>query len=490
MKPGQGSHGHGHGHGHGHAHPPKPPSHREEPGTGPSKAAGRKRTAFLRGLDPFKVGVGLALGLGLTLGLTAWGVQTHRAKLADRHARLDETLRALATALKAHPDPPFRPTLAYLARLRDLAATRSALGHLDPGEGHPDADRQTLLEGELAEILGDLDRLRAAGRDPRVLKDLRRAYGTALADLGALRQRSSLEPPAWEAELARACAAEGLPPSALQDPGPRLDRVDALAQELEELLGQALMEAKVLEQPGLEVVSFLPVPDRTILSAGGWQASGVGHDGRDPGRMITFSLEGTSLVHRLLNAGTWASLAKVGPGPQGGRRYSVDAACLRITEQGARRATRVIELAQALAQAWKAANPLAPAPTFTAVPRKTFEDIYTDVEPDAALGTPDGKPDLDHWPTAGELATVKAAFGPGEDLVLLRHTVAKVPHLWVLAREGVTYTSGGDGPADRLALLPGGLMLRLAEVEVPAVVGTQAFTVVHVLGRPRVVKRP
>ncbi len=486
MKPGQGSHGHGHGH----AHPPKAPSHPEAPEAPAPKAARRRLPAFLRGLDPFKVGVGLALGLGLTLGLTAWVVQTRRANVAHRHARLDQTLKALATTLKAHPDPPFRPTPAYLARLQDLASLRSALGHLDPGEGHPDADRQSILESELAEVHGDLERLRASARDPRILDALRSAYASARADLAALKKASALDPPAWDAELARACAAEGLAPSLLQASDARLDRVEATARELEEVLGLALMEAKVLEQPGLEVVSFLPMSDRTVVSAGGWQASGLGHDGREPGRMVAFALEGTSLVHRLLNIGTWASLAKVESGPQGNRRYSVDAACLRITEQGTRRAQRVIELAQALATSWTEANPLAPAPTFTPVPRKTFEDIYTDVEADAALGTPDGKPDLDHWPTAGELATVKAAFGPREDLVLLRHTVAKVPHLWILAREGVTYTSGGDGPADRLALLPGGLMLRLGEVEVPAVVGTQAFAVVQVLGRPRVVKRP
>lgn len=488
MKPGQGSHGHGHGHGE--AHPPKAPSHREEPETPPTKAAPPKLTRFLRGLDPFRVGVGLALGLGLSLGLTAWAVQARRAKVARRHARLDQTLHALAAAMKQHPDPPFRPTPAYLDRLRDLATTRSALGHLDPGEGHPDADRQSILESELAQIHGDLNRLKPTVRDPRVLPDLRRAYESTLADLGALKQASGLAPLAWEVELARACAVEGLLPSALSDPTNRLNRVETLAQELEDLLGQALMEAKVLEEPGLEVVSFLPVPDRTVLTAGGWQATGLGHDGREPGRMIPFALEGTSLVHRLLNAGTWTSLARVEATPPAGRRYGVDAACLRISEQGTRHAQRVMELAQALARAWGEANPLAPTLAFKPIPRKAFEDIYTDVEADAALGTPDGKPDLDHWPIAGDLATLKAAFGPGEDLVLLRHTVGQAPHLWILAREGVTYTSGGDGPADRLALLPGGLMLRLAEVEVPAMVGTQAFTVVRVMGRPRVLKRP
>lgn len=486
MKPGQDAHGQGHGQG----STSKPTRPRDEAEAPPAKPAPSRLRGWLKRVDPFKAGVGLAFGLGLTLGLTAWGVQASRTRTAARHARLDQTLQALATALKAHPEPPFRPTAPYLELLRELTATRSALGQLDPGEGHPDADRQSFLEGELAERLQALEGLRGAVRDPRILADLRRAFAAAAENLAALRKASSLEAAAWEAEVARACAAEGLPPQVLQGAGARLDRVAAACQALEEALGLALLDARILSEPGLEVVSFLPQPDRTQVGAAGWTATGLGHDGRDPGRKVAFALEGSSLVHRLLNAGTWASLARVETGPQGSRRYAVDGACLWVTDQGAEDALGALKAAQALAAAWREANPLGTAPAFTPAPRKTFEDIYTDVEPDPALGTPDGRPDVDHWPTQGEVATLKGAFGPQEDLVLIRHRVGDTPHLWVLAREGVTYTSGGDTPLDRIALLPGGLRLRLEAVEVPAVVGRQSFPVLRVLGRPRVQPRP
>lgn len=437
----------------------------------------------------FWVGVGLCLALGLGLGLWAWRSQVRARRAVLFQASVNGVAEALAAQLRTRSDLPFQPTRSHLALLGEQARLRRALALLAAGEENPDADRQTQLEGRVAEGMPELARAREAARAGGTLADLRAAYGRAQADLETLHRAGSQPEAAWKAEVAQALARVQLPPETLEQVPERLAKVEAALAALEEALGAALADARLLAEPGLEVVSFLPAPGRTHVIGDGWGATGAGMDGRVPGRTITFALEGRSLVHRLLNAGTWSGLARV-EAHGSSRHYRVDTETDRLTEAAAGEAQRVLEAGRALAAAWRALNPFHAGPPFAPAPRKAFDDLLVDLERDLAFGTPEGLPDPEQWPTEGEIAKVKDGFGPGVDLVLLRFRRGGELRVQVLALEGLAYTSGPTVAADRLLVLPGGVLLALLERGIPAPVGEQAFPRIEVLERPRVQRRP
>lgn len=437
----------------------------------------------------FWAAIGLCLSLGLGLALLAFVAQSREAT-SERKAHLDAELRTLATSLHQHAALPFRPSRTYLQTLTNLARIRLALEWLHSGEGNPDADRQSLLEGELADLMGAYSRERPAAWEEASLEELRRTLDRTTERLNRLRETSGLPEPAWVAELAEACAAVGVLPEVLEDRDARFNRVREATQALEEALGIALLDAQRLRQPGTAVVSFQPDPQRITLIGEGWAATGLGADTRSPGRRVAFTVEGTALVHRLLNVGTWKSLARVDPGPHGQVRYTVDTATHLLEERGAQHARAVPAAARRLEEAWTALNPKAAVLTFAKVPRKAFEDIFVELEPDAGEDTPDGKPDLDLWPTEGELATVKDYFGPKDDLVLLRFLHEGAPRVQVLARAGLPYTNAGLAAEDQWAALPGTTLLRVAPVRIPSGTEFQAFEAIQLIERPRAARRP
>ncbi len=459
-----------------------------EPLPEPAKRANTARS-WMR-VNAFWIGTGLCLFLGLGLAVLAFVVQGREKRGFDRKTQVEAELAALAAALQKHPSPPFRPDRAYLNLLAGLARIRGALAWQGAGEGNPDTDRQNFLEGELADLMRAYGQGRPAARDEAALAELRAAFRRAAAELERVRQASGLQDPHWIEELTQACAAVGLHPSVLVGFEARLGRVEEASQRLEEALGIALLDAQRLQRPGFEVVSFLPDAKRTTVAGGGWEASGFGQDARVPGRIVAFSMEGAALVHRLLNAGTWRSLARVDRTPHGQFRYTVDTATYQLSEHGSRHAEEALAAARALEGAWSALNPKASGLAFARVERKAFDDIFVELEPDAEAGTPDGKPDLDLWPTEGEIATVKDYFGPKGDLVVLRFPFAGAVRLQVLAREGLPYTNAGAMDDGQLVVLPGGLWLRPGEVRVPAFAGPQAFKIIQVMGRPRAKQMP
>ncbi len=453
-----------------------------KPVTKPKK--GGRRIPWWKRPWVFWAAIGLCLSLGLGLALLAYVTQSREAT-SDRKAHLEAELRTLATSLQQHAELPFRPSRGYLRTLTSLARTRLALEWLQTGEGDPDADRQSLLEGELADLLRAYTQERPAAREEAALEDLRRALRGAADHLQHLREASGLPEPAWAAELGEACAAAGVPPEVLVDVDAKLNRVREATQTLEEALGIALLDTQRLQQPGYEVVSFQPDPQRITLIGEGWAATGQGTDARTPGRRVAFTVEGTALVHHLLNVGTWTSLARVEKGPHGSVRYVVDTATQHLEARGPEHARAVPAAARGLEAAWKALNPKAALPTFTKVQRKAFEDIFVELEPDAGAGTPDGKPDLDLWPTEGEIATVKDYFGPKDDLVVLRYSLAGEVRLQVLAHAGLPYTLAGAMAEGQLAVLPGATLLWITELRVPAGAETQGYEAVQIMERPR-----
>lgn len=455
----------------------------------PPKAAGRLAQIWKR-VDTFWLGIGLSLALGLGLGLLAFVVQTREHRLTTRKQQVASELAALAEALRTHPSLPFHPDPAYLKLLTDLARTRSTLDSLTASEAPPDADRQAVLESELADLMDAYAKAQATAQAESTLKDLQRAFQRAATELEHLRQASHLPPAAWGGELTEACTAAGLQPAALTGFEARLARVKEAHQHFQEALGIALLDAQQLRQPGYEGVSFVPDPKRTTVIGGGWAATGFGTDGHAPGGVVAFALEGTTLVHRLLNAGTWKSLARVETTSHGQLRYVVDAAMLQRSEHGSDHAEAVLKAARAFEEAWRALNPMAQVPTFTKAPQKTFDDIFVQLESDLNAGTPDGKPDLDLWPSEGEIATVKGYFGDQDDLVLLRFPQGGTTRLQVLAREGFVYTNACALEDGHLVVLPGGVLLRLAEAQVPAAGGPRTFKVIQVLDRPRAKRMP
>ncbi len=432
----------------------------------------------------FWAAIGLCLSVGLGLALLALVTQSREAT-SERKAHLHAELRTLATSLHQHAELPFRPSRKYLQILTDLARIRLALEWLQTGEGDPDADRQSLLEGELADLMEAYSRERPATREEAALEDLRRALGNATDHLQRLREASGLSAPSWAAELAEACAAAGLPPEVLENCDARLDRVRVATQALEEALGTALLDTQRLQQPGYEVVSFQPDPQRITLIGEGWAATGLGTDTRTPGRRVAFTAEGTALVHRFLNGGTWKGLARMEKGPLGSVRYVVDTATHHLEARASQHARAVPAAARRLEAAWRSLNPKAAALTFAKVPRKAFEDIFVELEPDAGTGTPDGKPDLDLWPTEGEIATVKDYFGSKDDLVVLRFQQKAALRVQVLARAGLPYTNAGTAEEGQWAALPGATLLWVADVRVPAGAGYQIYETIQVLERPQ-----
>lgn len=441
-------------------------------------------------VDKFWLGTGLCLFLGLGLGLFAFVVQARQKRVFERHSALETEVAALASGLRKHATLPFRPSQSYLKLLAELAWTRQALGWLATGEGNPDADRQSFLEGELAELLGAYGRERPAARDEAALEALRATFLRATTGLERAQQASGLPAAAWTEELTQAFAAVGLRPEVLADFEARLSAVKAAAQGLEEALGIALLDARLLQRPGCEMVAFRPDPKRITVNGGGWAASGSGEEENLPRRPLSFSLEGTALVHRLLNVGTWRSLAHVATTPQGRIHYTIDSATVRASEQGSRDAEAVPAAARKLERAWKALNPMAVELVFGKAERKTFDDIMVQLEPDLKAGTPDGKPDLDLWPTEGEIASLKNYFGEKDDLVVLRFPHEGGYWLQVLARAGFTYTDAGLMEDGHLIVLPGATLLRLGELRVPAPTAPQAIKAIRMLERPRAEKVP
>ncbi len=477
--------------------PPKPkgkarpvPAEKGDPDAPAAKPTPGRLSRIWKQVDKFWLGIGLSLALGAGLGLFALVVQTRDTRLTHRKQQVATQVGTLAATLRTHAALPFHPDPAYLNVLTDLARTRSALTWLEASEGAPDADRQAILESELAECMGAYAQARKTARCEPALAALQQAFQRSTAELARLREASHLDPMAWERELSEACQAVGLQPSSLLGHEARLKQVKVAAQILEEALGIALLEAQQLRQPGYEMVSFMPDPKRTTVIGGGWAATGFGADGHAPGGTVAFSVEGTSLVHRLLNVGTWRSLARVETSTQGHLRYVVDTATFQASEQASRHAEAVFQAVQNLEDAWKALNPMAPGLTFTQAPQKTFDDIFVQLEADLNAGTPDGKPDLDLWPSAGEIATVKGFFGESDDLVLLRFPVKGVVRLQVLARAGFVYTNACALDEGQLAVLPGGVLLRLVEVQVPATAGHSTFKVIQRPERPQAQRMP
>ncbi|HJW32988.1 MAG TPA: hypothetical protein VJ505_06435 [Holophagaceae bacterium] len=436
----------------------------------------------------FWAATGLCLSLGLGLALLAFVTQSREAT-SERRAHLDAELRTLAASLHQHAELPFRPSRRYLQTLVNLARVRLALEWMQTGERDPDADRQSLLEGELADLMRAYAEERPVARAEAAMEDLRGAVHRAADHLKRLREGSGLADPAWAAEVAEAGAAVGVPPEVLEAFDARLKHVREATQALEDALGIALLDTQRLQQPGYEMVSFQPDPQRITLIGEGWAATGLGTDTQTPGRRVAFTVEGTALVHRLLNVGTWKSLARVEKGPHESVRYVVDTAAHHLETQGPEHARAVPAAARKLEAAWKALNPAAALPTFAKVQRKAFEDIFVELEPDIGAGTPDGKPDLDLWPTEGEIATVKDYFGPKDDLVLLRFTQENALRVQVLARAGLPYTNAGTAEEGQWAALPGATLLWVAPIRIPAGAEFRAFEAIQLIERPRAARR-
>ncbi|MBI3129934.1 MAG: hypothetical protein HYZ13_01115 [Acidobacteria bacterium] len=476
--------------------PEGPPTPRGLPEAGPGdrpspKPSFRKALArSWRRVDKFWLGTGLCLFLGLGLGLFAFVAQARQKRLFERQSALETEVAALASGLRKHASLPFRPSRAYLKLLGELARTRQALDWLANGEGNPDADRQSFLEGELAELMGAYGRERPAARDEAGLEALRATFLRATTGLEHAHKASGLPAAVWAAELTQALAAVGLRPEVLTGFEARLASVKTAAQGLEEALGIAFLDARHLQQPGCEMVAFRPDPKRITVNGGGWEASGIGQEEALPRRTLSYSVEGTALVHRLLNVGTWRSLAHLESTPQGRIHCTIDTLTVRVSEHGSRDAEAVPVAARQLEQAWKALNPLAVELVFAQAERKAFDDIMVQLEPDLKAGTPDGKPDLDLWPTEGEIASLKDYFGEKDDLVVLRFPHEGGFRLQVLARAGFTYTDAGLLEDGHLIVLPGGMLLRLGEQRVPGPTGPRAFKAIQVLERPRATRLP
>lgn len=462
----------------------RPPARRRE--EEPSPEGPRRARPPRASGRAFWVGIALCGALGLGLGLLAWVTQVRRGRAAHRQATVAGEVAALAAALRGRAELPFRPTPAFLDTLADLARLRRTLAQRVAGEEDPDADRQTFLEGQLADRLREHRRELPEVRAEARLADLRRAFREAREGLGG--SPAGAGEPGWRAELDRALAGAGLPADALDRFPERFERVARAAEALEEALGLALEDARALRAPDLAQVAFLPIPERTRLVGDGWGARGAGLDGRVPGRGVTFTLEGRTLVHRLLNAGTWSSLARV-EGPSGAPHYRVDLATARLGEAAGVDAAHLVEAVRELEAAWGALNPWYAPPAFRWAEGKAFDDLLTDLERDPAFGTPDGLPDPDLWPSAGEIARVKDGFGVGDDLVLLRFQEGGAAWCQVLAQEGFTYTCGPRVPTDALLVLPG-LLLGRTEWRVPGPVGTQALVAWEPVARPRVARKP
>lgn len=451
------------------------------------------RKAFARSwkrVDKFWLGTGLCLFLGLGMGLLAFVVQARQKRVFERQSAIEAEVAALADGLRKHASLPFRPSRSYLKLLGELARTRQALDWLATGEGNPNADRQSFLEGELAELMRAYGRERPTARDEAALEALRATFLRATAGFERAHQASGLPAPVWTTELTQALAAVGLRPEVLTGFEARLSAVKEAAQGLEEALGIAFLDAQHIQQPGYQMVAFRHDSKRITVNGGGWEASGIGQEESHPRRTLSYSVEGTALVHRLLNVGTWRSLAHVESTPQGRIHCTIDTATVRVSEHGSRDAEAVPAAARKLERAWKALNPLAVELVFAKAERKAFDDIMVQLEADLKAGTPDGKPDLDLWPTEGEIASLTDYFGEKDDLVVLRFPHEGGFRLQVLARAGFTYTDAGLLEDGHLIVLPGGTLLRLGELRVPAPTGPRAFKVIQVLERPRATRMP
>ncbi len=476
-----------------HAKPARPREAHHDPEAPPPEAPTARPWLLRLKAHPqglFWLGVGLCALVGAGLGGVAWAARARQRQEQLRQAGMAGEIASLVASLKAHRDLPFRPGEGALRSLAERSRIRRALALLAAGEENPDADRQAFLEGALAERMRELDQARAGMRGEVDLRELKRDFAEAQRHLEALREVLGRSEATWWAEVGAAFQAAGLPADVLSAAPDRLKAVEAALPPLEEALALALEDTTALQDPTLEVVSFLPDPKRTRLVGDGWGATGPALDGREPGRAVSFTVEGRSLVHRLLNAGTWAGLARVEGDRAGHRHYHLETRTARLGEAASQDTAAALEALARLESAWAALNPLHAGLRFVPASPKACQDILADLEPDLARGTPDGRPDPETWPPSGELAEVKDHFGPGEDLVLLRERQGGAWRCRVLVREGSTYVGGEVVDAERLRVLPGGLLLLQVTREVPAVMGRQPLEGLQVMARPRVKQRP